>query len=217
MKTAVVGFPTSASSDWIQCGAGSCGAGIVDLTQVPAPVALPAISGTPKAGATVTALPGTWTGPAVPLTSTWYVDGKAVSTGPSYVVAHQGSLTVRVSPAAGAFTPIARDSAAVTTSGKQSRTKLAAPDRASKGTKISVTVKVKVNGTRKPTGTIRIYDDTKKVGKAKIKKKHRGVITFTLTKPLRKTGKHKLVASFDGKVGVFDSTSSVQKVKVVKG
>ena len=153
----------------------------------------------------------------MPLAYTWYVDGKAVSTGPTYVVAQKGSLTVRVSPAAGAFTPIARDSAAVTTSGKQSKTKLSAPDRARKGTKIRVTVKVKVNGTKKPTGTIGIYDGTKKVGKAKIKKRHRGVITFTLKKPLKKTGKHKLVAAFDGKVGVFDSTSPVQKVKVVKG
>ncbi len=50
LKTAVVGFPTSTTAGWLQCVAGTCGAGIVDLTQVPAPVALPAISGTPKAG-----------------------------------------------------------------------------------------------------------------------------------------------------------------------
>ena len=217
LKTAIVGFPTSTTAGWLQCAAGTCGAGIVDLTQVPAPVALPTISGTPKAGKTLTATPGAWLGPGVPLAYTWYVDGKVVSTGPTYVVAQKGSLTVRVNPAAGAFTPIARDSAAVATSGKQSKTKLTAPDRARKGTKITVTVKVKVNGTKKPTGKIVIHDGKKKVGKAKLKKSQRGVITFKLKKPLKKTGKHKLVAAFDGEVGVFDSTSSVQKVKVVKG
>jgi subtilisin family serine protease len=217
LKAAVIGFPTSAIVGWSQCSVGLCGTGILDLGQVNAPMTAPAISGTPKAGSRVTAVPGTWTGPAVPLAYTWLLDGQVVGTGSTYLVDTKGTLTLRTSPAAGAFTAAYSDSAPVATTGKSSKAKLIAPKKVRKGVKFSVTVKVKVNGTKKPKGKIAVFDGTKKIGKAKLKKSDQGKVTFKLKKALKKKGKHKLTATFKGKPGVFGSTSRIDKVKVIKG
>ncbi|GAA2117294.1 S8 family peptidase [Nocardioides bigeumensis] len=216
LKSAVIAFPTSAVANWAQCSVGVCGSGVVDLGQVPAPLSGPTIAGSPTAGARVSAAPGTWTGPVVPLAYTWLLDGRVVGSGPTFLVDRPGNLVLRSSPATGAFTPVTSDSAAAATIGKLSKTRLAAPKRVRAGVRFKVTLKVKVNGTKKPKGKVVVLDGSKVVGKAKLVKRDKGRLVVRLKKPLKKTGKHKLTARFTGKPGVFGSTSAPEKVKVVR-
>lgn len=219
LKTAVTAFPTSANADFLPCAVGLCGAGALDLGQVPAPVTPPAVSGAPVAGTTVTASPGTWTGPPVPLAYTWLVDGVPVAGGPSYPVTNSDvgtALSVRVAPAAGAFTPVTRESAAVVPVARTSTTTIKkAPRKASSGDTPTIKVRVKVAGLAKFGGRVKIYDGRRPIRTAELKRGDRGRLEVTLRR-LAKPGRHKITARYSGTNGVAGSRSEKVTIRVVK-
>ena len=144
------------------------------------------------------------------------MNGVAVASGPSYRVpagALGATLGLRVGPAAGAFTPISRDSAVVTIAKAGSRTKLKGPRQVARFGRPGVTVKIKAGVAA--TGTLKIFDGTKKVGTAKLKGKDHGRVTLRL-KPLTKLGVHKIKVKYSGSSTVHGSTSPKLKIVVLR-
>jgi serine protease len=77
-----------------------CGAGILNLARIPAPVGQPALSGVPTVGSTMSVTPGEWNGRPDSVTYQWLRSGAAIAgaTGRSYEVAGADlghTLTVR--------------------------------------------------------------------------------------------------------------------------
>lgn len=219
LKTAVIPFPTSANTAFLGCAVGVCGAGALDLGQVPAPLSPPVVSGAPVAGTTVTAAPGTWTGPAVPLAYTWLVDGAPVAGGASYTLSDGDvgkALSVRVAPAAGAFTPIVRDSTAVTMVARTSATTITkAPRKVTRGDTPTIRVRVTVAGLRKFVGRVKIYDGPRSVRTVKLRRGDKGRLEITLER-VTKPGRHPLTARYSGTSGVATSRSRKVTIRVVR-
>jgi serine protease len=93
-----------------------CGRGLLDLGRVQAPIGVPAIGGTARAGEVLTASPVRWVSTPRAVTYTWRADGVVVGTGQAYraTAADIGrQLTVRTSPASGTFARVGATSAPV--------------------------------------------------------------------------------------------------------
>jgi hypothetical protein len=121
-----------------------------------------------------------------------------------------------VGPASGAFTPVTAASGGVSVAPlKTAKVKLKAPSRVRAGSRPVVKVVIKVGGIKKPTGKITIVEKrgnkTKKLGKATLKKSHKGTVKLRL-KSLKK-GKHKIRALYRGDLSIADGTSRWVKIR----
>ena len=92
------GYYTCISHDG--SGRSVCGAGILSVTAIPAPVGRPALVGGTTVGSTVSFTPGRWNGHPDTVTFQWLRNGTAISgaTGTSYVLTRADlgrTLTVR--------------------------------------------------------------------------------------------------------------------------
>ena len=117
LLSAVSQFPAYSSG---RCTTSACGAGLLDLAKVLAPLGAAKISGTGAVGRVLTAsVPAGFTGKVAGLRYRWYRDGAAIAgaTGRTYhvVPADRGTrLTVRVTPrSTGSFYARSTDSGGV--------------------------------------------------------------------------------------------------------
>ena len=86
-----------------------------------------------------------------------------------------------------------------------------APKKVKSKKPFDVSVKVASTGGT-PTGTVQIYDGTKLIGTGTLSG---GVVVVTITKGLRKSGKHTLTVKYGGTTA-FAASETTVKVKVKK-
>ncbi|MGA8850781.1 MAG: S8 family serine peptidase [Aeromicrobium sp.] len=81
------GYYTCLSDDAAGNERNVCGAGILNLAEIPAPITRPTISGSPAVGSSLTLTPGTWNG-APTVSHAWLRGGTPIAgaTGPTYTV-----------------------------------------------------------------------------------------------------------------------------------
>lgn len=218
LRGSVMPFPTSAQfTTWgSTCTTSLCGTGIIDMTAVPAPLTAPVVSGEAKIGQTLTATTGTWMGPALPITVTWYADGVVVGEGASYTVGPAAigkSLTAFAHVATGPYATIGSRSTALPVAGKlSSRIKLKFPKRMKRGSKAIGKVKVKVSGAT-ATGQVKIW---LKVGRkkqsVKLNLNSKGVAKFRVTISKR-TARFKLKAKYLGSSAINSSSTGWKRYR----
>ncbi len=82
------GYYTCLSDDSAGNERNVCGAGILNLSRIPAPTAPPTISGTTTVGSTLTTTSGSWNGTPTDVSQTWLRDGVVIAeeTGPTHTV-----------------------------------------------------------------------------------------------------------------------------------
>lgn len=178
----------------------------------------PAVSGTLAVGKTLKVSKGVWTNATGATYSyRWLRNGASISgaTKTSYkgTSADAGkSLQAKVTVKVNGFT-VSATSREVKIAKVTSKTTVsfnsATKKKSKKGT---ATVKVKASGFSKPTGTVTIYDGSKKIGSAKLTSAKKGVLKVTLKKLSK--GTHTLKATFSGNGQLKASTSSKTKLKV---
>jgi len=82
-----------------------------------------------------------------------------------------------------------------------------------KGAKPKATITVKATGVKKPTGTIKIYENGHLVKTVKLTAAKKGKVTVTLPKTTKR-GTVKIVAKYSGTSGIAAKTSKTVKLKV---
>lgn len=222
IKAATTPFPSSPRGGFMQCNTAQCGAGILDMTKVPAPVGAPSISGQPAVGATLTATDVPWTGPAVARKLTWYVAGSAVGTGATFTVPTSAAgqrVHVRTSVSSGPFAPIGSNSAKLTIGGsaqpKSSTISFTGPRRVKARTKPIYKVDVDVQGVAKPTGKVVFFDNGRRLGEIALKPTWRGDFRVRWVR-MSKLGRHTLKATYQPGTSTVRSSSATLRVRVVR-
>lgn len=168
----------------------------------------PAVAGTAMVGRTLSATTGTWSAEGATTSVQWLRDGVAVpgATGSSYAVgpADVGArLSVRVSAAKAGHTggtATSTDTAPVAKA--LTRLKVTAAKKARAGKPVKVTVRVAATGVT-PAGTVVVKDRGKVVKRLVLADGRR-----TVTLRLKKTGKHRLVATYAGTAWATPSSAA---------
>lgn len=99
----------------------------------------------------------------------------------------------------------------VTVAKASSTNSLVLPTSISKSKKAKLTVTIAVNGDPDPTGTITVYDGSKKILTGSLAVGDNGVKTLTL--PKLKAGSHKIKVVYAGNSNISGSTSAVKTIK----
>lgn len=189
-----------------------CGAGILDLSKVTAPLGGPRVSaGTLTPGRTLTA---TSRGLTTAGTSaiTWWRGSTKVSSSATYrlTAADLGrTLEVRDTVASGTYAG-ARMSTTVRVPKVRSTVSFATPSRVSASKRAKVKVRV-IAPYAAPTGTIRIYDGKRRIATKSLSAGARGKVTITL--PKLKRGKHRISVVYLGSSQVERSTSRARIIR----
>ncbi|GAA5151461.1 hypothetical protein GCM10023340_30310 [Nocardioides marinquilinus] len=191
---------------------GSAASDPVSVTNAGALVALdrPVVTGRPAPGNTLTADPGTWSGPAS-LTYQWFRNGVAVpgavrSTYAVTAVDAARRLHVVVTARAADHDPGTAASRSVTVNKVRTTTALTlTPSPATTKQRVTATATVAASGLAGAGGTVTFYDGTRKLAKVTV----RGT-TATTRLPLLKAGKHTVKAVYSGGAQATASTRSAR-------
>ena len=196
-----------------------CGAGILNVAAIPAPVGSPVLEGDPSVGSALSFTPGKWNGHPDSVTYQWLRDGAAIAgaTETSYVLTGADldhTLTVRSTAhtsgypdfsglSAARAVPKARATVALSLSATRARVKL---------TRLYAYVTVTAEQGQSPTGTVETYVDGRRVS------------TLTLSSGAARvylpvfatTGQHKVQVRYSGDSRVDYRWSPAVWVTVVK-
>lgn len=192
----------------------SCGAGILDLSKVTAPLGAPLLSGTRAPGGVLRATSRGLTNSGGTSAISWWRGSTRVGTGATYRItaADLGrTLTARDTVASGSFAGIFR-SATVSVPRTKARSRVAMSVASSlKRTKRArLVVRVSAPLVR-PTGTIRVYDGRKRIATKRLYASSGGKVAILLPK-ITKKGKHRVRVVYSGDAQV----RSGQVSKVVR-
>ncbi|MFO6451742.1 MULTISPECIES: S8 family serine peptidase [unclassified Aeromicrobium] len=205
------------TTDTIDCttsGRTSCGAGILDLSKVTAPLGAPLLSGTRAPGGVLRATSRGLTNSGGTSAISWWRGSTRVGTGATYRItaADLGrTLTARDTVASGSFAGIFR-SATVSVPATKARSRVAMSVASSlKRTKRArLVVRVSAPLVR-PTGTIRVYDGRKRIATKRLYASSGGKVAILLPQ-ITKKGKHRIRVVYSGDAQV----RSGQVSKVVR-
>ncbi|MTB88154.1 S8 family serine peptidase [Aeromicrobium senzhongii] len=219
------GGTASLTTDELDCtttGRTACGAGILDLSRVTAPLGAPKITGTPALGVVLQGQSRGLTNGGAGSTITWWRGATKVGTGATYrvVAADLGrTLTVRDTVASGPFAGASRAASvdvpvAPTPTPKptpqpvakvKATVRMSVPSKVKRTKRVPVTVRIAARGVR-PTGTVRVYDGRKRLATRKLQAKHGGSLRITL--PKLKKGKHRIRVVYSGSATVRSAATS---------
>lgn len=214
-----IALRVTATQTGYENGTATSGSSVVASGDAPATSVLPKVtSSTPtaRAGATLTASPGTWTLGDLSYAYQWLRDGTAIAgaVGPKYVVrvgdaAH--AISVRVTASRDGYGSGTASSAALVVDRLASTTSLKAPKKAKVGKRVAITVTVTGSGVVNPTGLVTVFNGTKVLKKVTLTASGHGkvVVKVKLAK-----GKRKISATYAGSASVAPSKSKVRAVKV---
>lgn len=190
------------------CSASDCGAGIVSaygVVTAKAPTSAPRITGARRPGGTLRATTGSWRNGAT-VRLTWRRGSTVVARGTTYRVSKADlgrPLTVRATATNGHPSIFHQSSITVKS---PSRLSVSMPSKFKRSSRAKLRVRVKVSSVR-PTGTIRVYDGSKRIAVKKIYAKNKGSVSIRLPKIKRK-GKHRIKVVYSGSTKVGGSTKS---------
>ncbi|MCL3837657.1 S8 family serine peptidase [Aeromicrobium duanguangcaii] len=221
-RRTIGGAASSLTTDELDCtttGRTSCGAGILDLSRVTAPLAAPRVTGTAALGEQLQARSAGLT-TAGASTLTWWRAATKVGTGAAYRItaADAGrTLTVRDTVASGPFAGASLATSVVVPAAPtpkptpkpvakvKATLRMAVPSKFRRTKRAPLTVRIAAPGVR-PTGTVRIYDGRKRITTRKLQAKHGGTLRVTL--PKLKKGKHRLRVVYSGSATVRSAAAS---------
>ncbi|WP_286927723.1 MULTISPECIES: S8 family serine peptidase [Aeromicrobium] len=205
------------TTDTIDCTTGgrtACGTGILDLSKVTAPLGAPAISGTRKPGGVLRATSRGLTNKGGTSAITWWRGSTRIGSGASYRItgADLGrTLTARDTVVSGSFAGVYRaGSVAVPKTKARARVSMSISSSLKRTKRARLVVRVSAPLVR-PTGTIRVYDGSKRIATKRLYAKNGGKVAVLLPK-ITKKGKHRIRVIYSGD-GV---TTSAQTSKVVR-
>lgn len=188
------------------------------LGEEPTNSSLPTISGTPKAGATLTASPGTWSPTGLTFTYQWEVLGAQIpdATSATYVVPPQLAgypVTVVVAATKPGYDIGEAESAPVRIEKLTSSTDASlVRSTIKRGKRGVVDVQVDVPGIAAPTGYISVYEGPRLVAQVRIWADDNGHRRVRL--PVLSVGTHRLVVFYSNEVSVQTSASDPLMLKV---
>lgn len=196
-----------------------CGAGLLNLAGVPAPIGQPVLAGTPLIGQSLSFVPGDWNGHPDDVTYEWLRDGVVLAgqADTSYPVtaADLGRvLSVRSTAHAAGFPDVSGLSVPFTVPKASSSVslKLSATKAKLKSTRLTATVSVSVAQGQSQTGAVKIYG-----GSTLLATVYPGIGVLKVTLPVfRSTGTIGVKAVFAGGAKVAGSTSASIGVKVYR-
>lgn len=194
-----------------------CGAGILNLARIPAPVGQPALTGGSTVGSTVSLASERWNGHPDSVTYQWLRDGEAIAgaTAASYELTGDDldrTLTVRSTAHTQGYpdfsglsvakdVPKAKATVALVLSSTRAKVK---------STRLSADVTVTADQGQSPTGSIYVYIDGKRNSTTVL-----APGTQRITLPVfRSTGKHKVQVRYSGDSRVSSASSSTITVTV---
>lgn len=192
------------------------------IGQAPTVTKQPSITGTARAGSELTAVPGTWSGPAPTFGYQWYRTSGASAgkisgaTDKTYAIkaGEAGStLAVVVSAEQPGHEP-GRASASVAVAKRTSTTTLTLASRRVAASKRAVARITLTSPDGAPTGTVRISDAGKRLVEVEVGIRAHGVLTVTL--PRLAAGKHPLRATYVGTDTTAPSTSKKAVLTVTR-
>lgn len=194
--------------------AGYCGAGILDLSKVTAPVGAPLLSGTRAPGGVLRATSRGLTNSGGTSAISWWRGSTRVGTGATYRItaADLGrTLTVRDTVASGSFAGIFRTATvSVPATKARSRVAMSVASSLKRTKRARLVVRVSAPLVR-PTGTIRVYDGRKRIATKRLYASSGGKVAILLPK-ITKKGKHRIRVVYSGDAQV----TSGQVSKVVR-
>ncbi|SKB05507.1 S8 family serine peptidase [Aeromicrobium choanae] len=206
------------TTDTIDCtssGRTSCGTGILDLSKVTAPLGAPAISGTVKPGGVVRATSRGLTNKGGTSAITWWRGATRIGSGSSYRItgADLGrTLTARDTVVSGSFAGVYRaGTVSVPRTKARARVSMSMPSSLKRTKRARLVVRVSAPLVR-PTGTIRVYDGSKRIATKRLYVKNGGKVAILLPKVTKK-GKHRIRVVYSGD-GVTTSAKSSKVVRV---
>lgn len=183
------------------------------------PTVAPSVTGTPAAGQTLTAKPGTWPGAAT-YDYQWLRNGVAIDRAddPTYVVqaADAGrAVRVRVTATVEGYQPGTATSAAVLVRKLTTRTTATlAANRVRASQRATMAVRVTSAYLSSPVGPVRIYVGSRVVATVRLTESHDGEISVRL--PRLRKGSYKVKAAYVGSVATQPSTSRVLTLTVTR-
>lgn len=205
------------TTDTIDCttsGRTSCGAGILDLSKVTAPLGAPLLSGTRAPGGVLRATSRGLTNSGGTSAISWWRGSTRVGTGATYRItaADLGrTLTARDTVASGSFAGIFRAaSVSVPRTKARSRVTMSVASSLKRTKRARLVVRVSAPLVR-PTGTIRVYDGRKRIATKRLYASSGGKVAILLPK-ITKKGKHRIRVIYSGDAQV----TSGQVSKVVR-
>ena len=175
---------------------------------------VPVISGTVKVGKTLKASKGSWNLANLTYTYQWYRNAVAIqgATSASYVVAVADSgakVTVKVSASRNLYEPVVSTSKAKTVPKRAAVASLtASATTVAAGTPATLTISVISSGLA-PTGTVAIYDGSKKLGFVALVD---GAATYSFTSA--KKGTHSLYVRYLGNTQIAADSSTRRSIRV---
>lgn len=217
---AAISVKVTASQDGYEDGTATSGAKTVAKGAQAANTALPAVSGTPANGQTLSATTGTWDRPDQTFTYQWTRNGAAITgaTAATYRVGISDvatKLAVVVTASRAGYEDGRATSAFVTVAKVRSTTSNRLPSSTVKSSRrAKVTVKVTATGFR-PTGRVRIYDGAKLIASTSLTSANNGLKTVTLPR-ISKVGRHKIKSVYAGNATISSSTARAVVLRVVR-
>lgn len=203
--------------DTVRCetsGRTSCGAGILDLSKVTAPLGAPVLSGTRAPGGVLRATSRGLTNSGGTSAISWWRGSTRVGTGATYRItaADLGrTLTARDTVASGSFAGIFRAaSVSVPRTKARSRVAMSVASSLKRTKRARLVIRVSAPLVR-PTGTIRVYDGRKRIATKRLYASSGGKVAILLPK-ITKKGKHRIRVIYSGDAQV----TSGQVSKVVR-
>jgi serine protease len=226
IKTAAVRPPTSDgyytcfSTDSRGVEHNVCGAGILNLAAIPAPVGRPVLSGGSTVGSVVSLTPNTWNGHPDSVTHQWLRNGVAITgaTGTGYTLVGSDlgtTLTVRSTAHSAAYPDFSVLSAAraVPKASAAVSLRLSSTHARVKTTRLYAYVTVKASQGQSSSGTVVMYVDGRRVAVVAVS----GGLTASVRLPVfGTTGTHKVRAYFAGNLRVAARWSTTLLVTVTK-
>lgn len=222
LKTAAVQPPkydqyyTCRSDDELGNERNVCGAGILNLAGVPAPVVKPSVVGTPAPGTALSMTPGRFNGSPSSVEHEWLRDGVPIpgETGETYTVTMDDlgrSIAVRATAHTAGYPDFSGTSSAVTVPLVASTVDLTlSATRVSKKTPVVATARVGAAADVPVTGTVTFLVGSKKVATAPVVD---GVAEVTL--PLfKEEKKYAVQAHYSGNAAVAAKSSAKVEVTV---
>lgn len=178
----------------------------------------PTIAGTPKVGAFLQAMPGTWSQPTPSFKYQWLRTGAPIpnATAASYRLTPEDAgknISVTVLASKVGFTDGSAAAAAVAVPKMTSTTTATlSATRIKPGTRAKVGITVSVPGLQGPVGVIKIMDRTKVLKKLTLLTAKNGKITVRL--PKLKKGKHRIRVKYLGNATTQGSRSKAMRLSV---
>ncbi len=189
-------------------------AGRADGTSTSAPVTVgarqavvnltaPRVIGSARWGTLLTAAPGTWNPAPTSLSYQWLRDGVPIAgaTGATHRVTDadiRRRVSVRVQASQTDRTPGTATSASVLALPTTTKLRVKAPKQVIDGSRATVRVTLKLNAARAANGTVKIFDDGRRVARTRVPATTGKVRLMIDTSRLRGTGWHELRVAYSG-------------------